>query len=135
MKKILLLTALIIVAITLGVSAEQTPYWDHFMNTAQLENPINHGFLSYFVRPIEFSHGHKLNNGMESEIIFSYGVSQKTEFSSSLSAANGFTNLITEIKHKMAEQNGSIFSILGRGEYLKYTSYDINSFSAGLGLL
>lgn len=143
MKRIILLVALIITVMSLSVSAEKTAHWEGFIQTPQIGQPMNHGEIGIRLQPFEFNHGEMLNNGVEGLLFFDYGVGPNTELRINLSDGKEYygyntlshQNVIGSLKHKLVDQNGFSFSILGKMTYEHYPQYESHSWTPNAGLL
>lgn len=113
MKKIVLLTALIVAALTMGVSAERSYYWEDFMDTASTQYGYNQGDLSFYIRPMEFQGGQAVNNGLETDVYLDYGLSANDELEGVAYVQNGYSHVRAQLKHKLADRNGSAIAVKG----------------------
>jgi hypothetical protein len=133
MKKIVLLTALLVVALTLGVSAEKPYYWDDFMDIANTQYGYNQGDLSFYIRPMEFQGDHVVNNGLETDVYLNYGLSAKDELEGVAYVQNGYSHISAQLKHKLADRNGSAIAV--KGGVLFVAVEDIQYMNQNVGLL
>lgn len=113
MKKVVLITALLVFVLTFSVSAEKPYYWEDFMDIANTQYGYNQGDLTFYIRPMEFQGGYAVNNGLESEIYLDYGLTSKDELEGVVFVQNGYSHIKGQLKHKLVDRNGSAIAVKG----------------------
>lgn len=99
-------------------SAEEY-YWDDFMETAFIQYDLSESELKFFTKIMERNAGVVVEDGINTELDFYFGLMKDTQFHSYFHSQGSFTNLVTEVKHRFAEVHGWTISGLGRLFYLK----------------
>ena len=117
MKKFFIAAALMVLALSIGVSAEKTRYWDAVLDTAQIEYTPHHGEMSYYIQPYEYDNGASVNDGLENTLLFGYGIAPKTEIKAELDLSRGYAGLFASLQHQLVNKNGFAFALRGQMGY------------------
>lgn len=119
MKKIVLLTTIFVLALTLGAYAERTVYWDDFLDTAQIIYGNHQGEISYYIQPFEFINGLPAGNGIANELNLHYGIAPRTEINATFGLAGPEAGVYANLKNQIVNSNGYAFGLKGQVDFYK----------------
>ena len=117
-----------------GVTVNSTEeyYWDDFMEPAFIQYDLSESKLQFFTKIMEHDAGLVVEQGINTELDFYFGIMKDTQLHSYFNSQGSYTNLVTEVKHRFAEIYGWTISGLGRLFYLKdqFTTPSVRVFAS-----
>lgn len=137
-KNILVLTFTLLYLLTIGVQAQEADmdallrqekdsyYWEQFMETTDIQYEIFESEIRYFSKLAEWNGEQAVKNGMDSEIVFHFGVGQGAEVHGYFYSVDAYQNAIGELKKRIIAEKKFQLSGLARVYHVK-NEYTTNS--------
>lgn len=98
MKRITIITLLLVLISAVGVSAEENPFWN-FTESANLDYELNQGEVNYFILPTE-----KFSDGLDQSLTLNYGVHENTEIGTQIYHNNNFLKVNGYLKYNFLQK-------------------------------
>ncbi len=94
-------------------------YWNDFMDTADIGHDYREVELEFFTKIMEQNAGQTVNNGMNTELDFYFGIFKNAELHSYLYSEDNYTNIVGEYEHRIIDGSSFDVSFKGRLFYLE----------------
>lgn len=118
MKRIAIITLLLVVLSAVGVSAGENPSWD-IHKSPELDYDVQQGEIDYTIMPIE-----QIVDGLDHALTVDYGIFENAQVGSSVYLNNNVFKIDGRMKYNFLKKNG--WTLSGEGEffYEEYSSYN-----------
>lgn len=109
----------VLAADSISTNSAEEYYWEDFMETAVIQYDQSESELEFFTKVMERNAGVAVDEGLNTELDFYFGIMKNTQIHTYLNNQGDFTNLVTEVKRYFTDFKGWTISGLGRLFYLK----------------